>query len=295
MFEEAQYFAPVATRDDGTVEVRLAASHPGFADPVYRARRNAIAALAVGHVLGTPIPTAEYTGQEHEVWALVSRELALKHRVYATVEYLDAAERLELPVDRIPQLQEVSELLEPLTGFRYIPAAGLVPLREFYGVLADGYFHSTQYIRHHSTPLYTPEPDVIHEVIGHANALASDRYSRLYRLAGNAARRVQGESALEFVSKVFWFTLEFGVMIDRGELRAYGAGILSSYGEIEEFRGMDIRPLNLVAMGTTQYDITKYQNVLFRAESLEHLEDVVGEFWATCDDDSVARLLADAR
>lgn len=295
MFEEAQYFAPVATRDDGTVEVQLAASHPGFADPVYRARRNAIAALAVGHVLGTPIPTAEYTDQEHEVWALVSRELALKHRVYATVEYLDAAERLELPADRIPQLQEVSELLEPLTGFRYIPAAGLVPLREFYGVLADGYFHSTQYIRHHSTPLYTPEPDVIHEVIGHANALASDRYSRLYRLAGNAARRVQGESALEFVSKVFWFTLEFGVMTDRGELRAYGAGILSSYGEIEEFRGMDIRPLNLVAMGTTQYDITKYQDVLFRAESLEHLEDVVGEFWATCDDDSVARLLADAR
>lgn len=295
MFEEAQYFAPVATRDDGTVEVQLAASHPGFADPVYRARRNAIAALAVGHVLGTPIPTAEYTDQEHQVWALVSRELALKHRVYATVEYLDAAERLELPADRIPQLQEVSELLEPLTGFRYIPAAGLVPLREFYGVLADGYFHSTQYIRHHSTPLYTPEPDVIHEVIGHANALASDRYSRLYRLAGNAARRVQGESALEFVSKVFWFTLEFGVMTDRGELRAYGAGILSSYGEIEEFRGMDIRPLNLVAMGTTQYDITKYQDVLFRAESLEHLEDVVGEFWATCDDDSVARLLADAR
>lgn len=295
MFEEAQYFAPVETRDDGTVEVQLAASHPGFADPVYRARRNAIAGLAVGYVPGTPIPTAEYTEREHEVWALVSRELAVKHRVYATAEYLDAAERLGLPRDRIPQLQEVSELLQPLTGFRYIPAAGLVPLREFYSVLADGFFHSTQYIRHHSTPLYTPEPDVIHEVIGHANALASDRYARLYRLAGSAARRVEGDRALEFVSKVFWFTLEFGVMTDRDELRAYGAGILSSYGEIEEFRKMDIRPLDITAMGTTQYDITKYQDVLFRAESLEHLEDVVGEFWATCDDDSIARLMAGAR
>ncbi|MER7127308.1 phenylalanine 4-monooxygenase [Micrococcus luteus] len=294
MFEEAQYFAPVATRDDGTVEVELAASHPGFADPVYRARRNAIAALAVGYVPGTPIPTAEYTPQEHEVWALVSRELATKHRVYATAEYLAAVERLGLPKDRIPQLQEVSELLQPLTGFRYLPAAGLVPLRDFYGVLADGFFHSTQYIRHHSTPLYTPEPDVIHEVIGHANALASDRYARLYRLAGGAARRVESDAALEFVSKVFWFTLEFGVMTDQDELRAYGAGILSSYGEIEEFRGMDIRPLDVVQMGTTQYDITKYQDVLFRAESLEHLEDVVGEFWATCDDDSIARLVADA-
>ncbi|GGS92077.1 hypothetical protein GCM10010156_57890 [Planobispora rosea] len=295
MFEEAQYFAPVATRDDGTVEVELAASHPGFADPVYRARRNAIAALAVGYVPGTPVPTVDYTEQEHEVWRIVSRELAIKHRKYATVEYQDATDRLGLPGERIPQLQEVGDLLEPLTGFRYLPAAGLVPLRDFYGVLADGFFHSTQYIRHHSTPLYTPEPDVIHEVIGHANALASDRYARLYRLAGSAARRVESEQALEFISKIFWFTLEFGVMTDQGELRAYGAGILSSYGEIEEFRGMDIRPLDLVAMGTTHYDITKYQDVLFRAESLDHLEDVVGEFWADCDDEAVFRLMDDAR
>jgi phenylalanine-4-hydroxylase len=133
---------------------------------------------------------------------------------------------------------------------------------------------------------------VVHEVIGHANALASDRYAALYRLAGEAARRVAGEAALEFVSKVFWFTLEFGVMLDGGELRAYGAGILSSYGEIEEFRGMDIRPLDLAMMGTTHYDITKYQDVLFRADSLQHLEDVVGDFWATCDDDSIAKLVA---
>ncbi|WP_246064298.1 phenylalanine 4-monooxygenase [Nonomuraea longispora] len=272
--------------------VELSASHPGFADPVYRTRRNAIAGLAVNYRPGTPIPVAEYTEQEHEVWATVTRELGIKHAKYATAEYLDGAARLGLPQDRIPQLEEVSQLLEPLTGFRYLPAAGLVPLRDFYGVLADGYFHSTQYIRHHSVPFYTPEPDVIHEVIGHANALANSRYAALYRLAGQAARRVEGEEALEFVSKVFWFTMEFGVMREAGELKAYGAGILSSYGEIEEFRGMDIRPLNLSAMGTTQYDITKYQDVLFRAESVQHLEDVVGDFWATCDDDSIAKLVA---
>ncbi|MET7463071.1 phenylalanine 4-monooxygenase [Nonomuraea sp. NPDC005501] len=291
MFEEAQYFAPVAEQDDGSVVVELASSHPGFADPVYRARRNAIAQLAVNHRKGTPIPAAEYTEQEHGIWALVTRELAVKHAKYATAEYLEGAERLGLPDDRIPQLEEVSGLLSPLTGFRYLPAAGLVPLRDFYGVLADGYFHSTQYIRHHSVPFYTPEPDIIHEVIGHANALAHDRYAALYRLAGAAARRVESEPALEFVSKVFWFTLEFGVMSEGPELKAYGAGILSSYGEIEEFRGMDIRPLDLRVMGTTQYDITKYQDVLFRAESLQHLEDVVGGFWETCDDDSIAGLL----
>ncbi|GAA3843402.1 phenylalanine 4-monooxygenase [Sphaerisporangium flaviroseum] len=293
MFEEAQYFAPVATRDDGSVVVELAANHPGVADPVYRERRNAIAALALNHTPGEPIPEAAYTEREHEVWALVSRELAIKHRKYAAGEYLRGYERLGLPQDRIPQLQEVGDLLEPLTGFRYLPAAGLVPLRDFYGVLADGLFHSTQYIRHHSVPFYTPEPDVIHEVIGHANALASDRFARLYRLAGAAARRVETDAALEFISKVFWFTMEFGVLAENGEDRAYGAGILSSYGEIEEFRGMDILPLDLAVMGTTSYDITKYQDVLFRAESMSHLEDVVGTFWATCDDETISRIVTD--
>jgi len=294
MMEEAQYFAPVIQDEHGEVTVELAKSHPGFADPVYRSRRNAIARLALEHRSGDPVPVVEYTAEEHEVWRLVSRELQAKHRRYAVREFLEAKERLALPQDRIPQLQEVSDRLGELTGFGYLPAAGLVPLREFYGSLADSLFHSTQYIRHHSAPFYTPEPDVIHEVIGHGNTLASDRFAELYRLAGRAARRVESQEALEFVSKVFWFTLEFGVMTEGGEVKAYGAGILSSYGEIEEFQKMNIRPLDIAAMGTTDYDITKYQDVLFCAESLDHLEDVVGTFWADCDDDSIAALGASA-
>ncbi|MCW2862947.1 MAG: Tyrosine 3-monooxygenase [Actinoallomurus sp.] len=290
MFEEGQYLAPVAQDADGEVVVQLSRSHPGFADPAYQARRNAIAALATAYVPGSPVPVAEYTPAEHEVWRIISRELDVKHRKYAVRAYLDGKERLDLPSDRVPQLQQVSDRLEPLTGFRYRPAAGLVPLREFYGTLADSRFYSTQYIRHHTVPLYTPEPDVVHEVIGHANALAADRFAALYRLAGQAARRVESAEALEFVSKVFWFTMEFGVMSEDGEPKAYGAGILSSYGEIEEFRGMDIRPLDLTAMGRTTYDITTYQDVLFEAESMEHLEDVVGGFWESCDDDSIAAL-----
>ncbi|GAA3201658.1 phenylalanine 4-monooxygenase [Actinocorallia longicatena] len=290
MFEEAQYFAPVTRDEHGAVTVELAQSHPGFADPVYRERRNTIAHLALTHQRGEPIPEAHYTAEEQEVWRIVSAELKAKHETYACREYLDAKDRLRLPADRVPQLEEVSGLLEPLTGYRYLPAAGLVPLRDFYGSLADDYFYSTQYIRHHSVPFYTPEPDVIHEVMGHANALASDRFAALYRVAGQAARRVETTEALEFVSKVFWFTLEFGVLHEAGELRAYGAGILSSYGEIEEFRHMDIHPLDVREMGSTVYDITAYQRLLFAADSLDHLEDVAGTFWDTCTDDSIAAL-----
>jgi phenylalanine-4-hydroxylase len=101
---------------------------------------------------------------------------------------------------------------------------------------------------------------------------------------------VESTAALEFVSKVFWFTLEFGVVYEHGELRTYGAGILSSYGELEEFGSVAIRPLDVAAMGSTTYDITAYQPMLYAAESFSHVEDVIGSFFETCDDESIARM-----
>jgi phenylalanine-4-hydroxylase len=294
MFEEAQLYSPVTANEDGTVTVELAGDHPGASDPAYRERRNQIAAAAVAWQPGEPLPRIEYTEAEHDVWRIVSRELAPKHAKYACRDFRDAAAALALPSDRIPQLDEVTAGLEPLTGFRYHPAAGLVPLREFYGSLGDGIFHSTQYVRHGAMPLYTPEPDLIHEVIGHGNLLASPRFAAIKREAGLAAQRVETDAALQFLADVFWFTIEFGVMREDGEVRAYGAGILSSYGEIEEFRGADLRPLDLLEMGTLEYDITKYQPVLFCADGIDELEDVVGTFFAEYDDETPSRLRRDA-
>lgn len=294
MFEEGQYFAPVKQTDDGRMTVELGADHPGLHDPEYRERRDLLATLAHRWEPGEPAPEAPYTDAEHEVWRVVSEDLLAKHETYACREFLDGKAALDLPLDRVPQLEELSDRLEPITGFRYRPAAGLVPLREFYGALADHGFWATQYVRHHSVPLYTPEPDVLHEVVGHGNTLADPRFTRLYEAAGQAARRVETAEALEFVSRVFWFTLEFGVVHEPDGLKAFGAGILSSPGEIEEFRGMTIKPLDVVAMGTTDYDITHYQDVLFAADSFAHVEDAVGGFWDTCTDDSIKALRATA-
>ena len=291
MFEEAQLYAPV-TRSGDDVTVHLGADHPGAVDPEYRARRNALAALAMDWQSGTTPPIAPYTDAEQEVWRIVCTELHSLHERLACAAYLEGKERLQLPEDHIPQLVEVNEMLRPLTGFQYVPAAGLVPLLEFYGSLADGIFHSTQYIRHHSVPLYTPEPDVIHEVVGHGNCLAHDRFAALYRVAGRAARRVETTEALEFVSKVFWFSLEFGVVREQGEVRTYGAGLLSSYGEIQQIAQADLRPLDVGRMGVQTYDITHYQPVLYRAESLDEVREVVGGFFRTCTDESIAELRA---
>ncbi len=290
MFEEAQLYSPVTAGKDGSATVHLADDHPGKSDPEYQARRNRIAEAALGWSRGEPTPRIDYAEAEQEVWRTVQRELAPKHARYACRAFRDAVAALALPTDRIPQLDEVTESLERLTGFRYVPAAGIVPVREFYGNLADREFHSTQYIRHPSAPLYTPEPDLIHEVIGHGNLLADPRFAELNRLAGEAARRAETDEGVQFVADVFWFTIEFGVLREEGELRAYGAGILSSYGEIEEFRQMEIRPLDFHEMGTIEYDITHYQPVLFAAESLDHLVDELGAFFSEFTDETPQRL-----
>jgi phenylalanine-4-hydroxylase len=291
---KSNLYSPVRTAADGSVTVELDGTHPGFADPAYRARRNAIASLAIDHIAGSPIPRVEYSEIEHNVWRTVSRELKACHKRYAAQSFLDGVEALGLSSDHIPQLDEVTARLQPITGFRYEPVAGLAPLREFYGAFEQSVFFSTQYIRHHSTPLYTPEPDIIHEVLGHANQLADPRTAELYRLVGSTVQRVNTEAALRLLSRVFWFTFEFGVVREHGDIKTYGAGILSSFGELNAFRRASVRPLDFAEMSRVEYDITKYQPVLFAGRSLSHAYDELEAFLTSLTDETPARLSSTA-
>src|SRR5665213_2070718 len=135
---------------------QLPDSHPGLSDPDYCSRRAQIASVGRSHVSGARIADVEYTPEEDAVWSTVSTELALEHRDLACAEYQLGASRLDLPRDRVPQLREVDARVHALTGFHIEPVPGLVPAREFYGALADRRFLSTQYVRHHSVPFYTP-------------------------------------------------------------------------------------------------------------------------------------------
>ena len=250
-------------------------------DPAYLARRRAIAEVGAAHRPGDPIPDVEYVPEEDRVWRTVSSELGALHERLACAEYRAGAERLTLPTERVPQLREVDERVAALTGFHISPVPGLVPPRAFYAALAARTFLSTQYIRHHSTPYYTPEPDIVHEIIGHANMLASPVFADLYEAAGAASLRAGDDGGmLDAFSRVFWFTLEFGVVREAGELRAYGAGLLSSYGEIQVFRDAEIRDWDIDAMATTAYDITTYQPVLYAAPSFERLVHDLGAWFA---------------
>jgi phenylalanine-4-hydroxylase len=261
--------------------------------PEYWNRRDEIAAMAAG--AGRPARRIEYTETEDATWRVVAEALQVAWRDHACAELLDARDRLALPAGRVPQLAEVSERLGRISGFEYRAVPGLVPVTEFFSSLASGVFLSTQYVRWEGSPLYTPEPDVIHELVGHANLLAHPDLAELHRLAGAAMTRLELERSRKFLADVFWFSVEFGVVAEptaSGPVwRAYGAGLLSSHGELGWFADhAEVRPLDIAEMGTTAYDIDVYQPVLFGGRSLGEVVDVVGGFFTTVTDHEVERL-----
>ena len=255
-------------------------------NPDYVARRDELARLATGPHCAPAV--IAYRDVEHATWTTVIDALHARWKAVAAPEILRAADRLALPTDRVPQLHEVTAALAPRTGFEFRAVPGLVPVNEFFGALANGRFLSTQYIRHHESPLYTPEPDIIHEVIGHGTCLAEPHLAMVHREAGTAMLRMETEQARQFIADVFWFSIEFGVVSTSTGPRAHGAGLLSSVGELDWFVDhADVRPIDIDAMGTLAYDISTYQPVVFGCRSLSHLVDTVGEFFATATTDSV--------
>lgn len=261
--------------------VQLDPDHPGFRDQQYRARRNRIAQIAFTYHPGEPIPDAPYTQEEHQVWQTIWRALQPAHQQHACQEYLACVERLALESERIPQLREVSEKVQAISGFRLEPVAGLVEPRVFLESLADGVFLCTQYIRHHSTPLYTPEPDVVHEIVGHAVTLGSERLANLNRLFGEAVKRTTSTEAMERLARLYWFTLEFGVLREDGVVKAYGTGLLSSAGELEAMYRAELRPLDPDAASRQEYDPTSFQPILFCADSFAAMDQTLRDYLAT--------------
>ncbi|MFF9105188.1 phenylalanine 4-monooxygenase [Streptomyces rubrogriseus] len=276
---------PIAT--DGRLDA--AAKHPGLSDPHYLLRRRAIASLARGHEVGAPSPRVDYTETEHRTWRTVHQQLWHAQREHACRAALDAREQAPIPADHIPQHAEVGLHLRRLTGFDFTLAGGVVANKRFLGSMADGYFHAVQFVRHPDVPMFTPEPDIIHDVFGHGIHLASPAFADVYRLIGEAAMRVQSKDVLQMISDVYWFTLEYGVLDEAGTPKAYGAALLSSSGEICRLRQARIRPLNIHAMLATQYDISGYQPVLFSARSLDEVTHTLGGFLSALDDESPAR------
>ena len=260
----------------------LDSDHPGFKDPKYRERRAQIDVLARGFTHGQTIPLVEYSPEELKTWTKVFLNLRDLHRLYACSEYVRVFEVMEKECgyseDNIPQGRDVSIFLERRTGFRLRPVAGLLSQRDFLNGLAFRVFFCTQYIRHHSKPFYTPEPDVCHELIGHAPMLADPSFADLSQEIGLASLGAS-ETEIERLARCYWHSVEFGLIEDHGQLKAYGAGLLSSYGELEKacsrYRTVNdielnkaLQPWNPAVAASQEYPVTDYQPVYFVADSV---------------------------
>ncbi len=254
----------------------LPIEHPGAHDPEYRKRRDYIASLSkqFREDPENKIIDVEYTPEEQKIWQIVATRLDELHQKHASRVYLEAKKKLGITNERIPQISKLSKRLTELTGFRLAPIEGLVDTRAFLSWLSWRTMLSTQYIRHHSRPEYTPEPDIVHESIGHIPMFTEQDFADFSQSIGHGAR-VATDEQIEELGRLYWFTVEFGLIKEEGELKAYGAGLLSSFGELEHALSdkVERRPFDLETVINTDYSYSDMQPILYVISSYEELKN----------------------
>ncbi len=252
----------------------LPLEHPGATDMEYRKRRDYIASLAKKFRETGVITDVDYIEEEQNVWRYVANELEELHQKHASPFYLKAKKDLGMSNDRIPQLSEMTKRLQQTTGFRLAPIEGLVDTRAFLSWLSWRTMLSTQYIRHHSRPGYTPEPDIVHEAMGHIPMFTNPNFADYSQFVGHGAR-IATDKQLEELGRLYWFTIEFGLVEHEGDIKAYGAGLLSSFGELKNAFSDNVerRPFNLEEVINTDYEYSDMQPLLFVIPSYAELKD----------------------
>jgi phenylalanine-4-hydroxylase len=258
--------------------LELEPGHPGIGDLAYIARRDELFALCRRHRLGgLGPPRITYTDEEQRIWREVSPQLDALHRQHASAIYLQAKDDLGISALEIPQLRHLSTQLERVSGMHLVPAEGFIPYRTFYSYIAEGGFPVTQFIRHGSRPAFTPEPDMIHDCLGHVPPLVNHDYAALLTLLGKAAVSVATGDQVLALKRLSWFSIEFGLIEEAGATKVFGAGILSSTGEIPFSLSASVerRPFVTDEVIATDYDASRMQELLFVIPSFQFLRGEV--------------------
>lgn len=224
---------------------------------------------------------AAYTPEQHAIWTeLVSRRMPQLEE-HACAEYLDGFQQIGLQVDRLPVLADVSARLEPRTGWNSTAVSGFLPADAFFEMLAARRFPTTTWIRGRDAMEYTPEPDIFHDVFGHVPMHAHPVFADFLEHYGKVCAGLTSAEDLERMGRLFWFTVEFGVIRERGGIKVYGSGLVSSHGEctrvVEQGAGVEVRAFDLEQVLDEPVDTGAMQKVLYAIESFEQLYEATKE------------------
>jgi phenylalanine-4-hydroxylase len=198
----------------------------------------------------------------------------------ACKEYLDGLEMMAFPDDKIPYLGDVGRVLGRATNWQVARVPGLLHEADFFSRLARRVFPSTDYIRPRHELDYTPAPDLFHDIFGHTPMIAHPGFSDFYQKIGEASMKARGRDRRR-LERIYWFTVEFGLIGTPDGVRIYGNGIISSYAETQYSLTTKVekRPFNLEKMAEQDYDVWHMQELLFVIDSFEQLEEGFYE-WA---------------
>jgi phenylalanine-4-hydroxylase len=253
----------------------LEPGQPGTGDEEYVRRRTELFGLCRKHRLeGLGPPLIDYTAEETRIWRQVSTKLHELHVRHACKIYLDAKRELAITQEEIPQMRHLSDRLRGETGMHLIPAEGSLPYRTFYEYIAKRGFPVTQFVRHASHPEFTPEPDILHDCLGHVPPLMNRDYAELLTLIAKAASATPHGDQVLALKRFSWFSIEFGLIEEGAETKVFGAGILSSTDEIPNALfspKVTRRPFVTDVVIGTDYDPSRMQDQLFIAPSLSFL------------------------
>ena len=228
-----------------------------------------------------------YSPENHEVWRTLYDLRWEQLEQQASRVFLDGIRAINLVRERVPNLNEVNAFLKPLTGWQSRPVPGYLPAKAFFTCLSRREFPTTITVRPKDRIEYLPEPDIFHDIFGHVPLHADPVFAEFLQTYGRAALLCEDTEHIERLGRLFWFTVEFGLIQEDGRLKLYGSGLISSNGEAEfaltapEGRGegkVERRPFDLDQVCDTSFEIDHYQPILYVLDSFEQLRDAMNTY-----------------
>jgi phenylalanine-4-hydroxylase len=220
-----------------------------------------------------------YTPDEHAVWAELVRRRRPQIDAHACSAYLEGYEIIGLRDDRLPDLHAISERIGPRTGWSATPVSGFLPGEAFFEMLAARKFPTTTWLRSYDSLEYIPEPDIFHDVFGHVPMHAHPVFADFLQHYGSICARAKDPEILERLGRLFWYTVEFGLIRENGQIKVYGSGVISSHRECTNVieSACEIRDFNLEEVLATPVKVDDLQKKLFAIEGFDQIYAAVQE------------------